>query len=96
MIFLTGRVMGYLGRVRLTHNKIGSGHRSTHFCFGSKKWGLGQVFFGSGQKILTRIAMSIGAAVNLLLQDLELNNNNNNKKLLHHVPLTRLYWIIGW
>ena len=36
-------------RVRLTHKKHGSGHRSTRFCFGSKKSGLGQVFFGSGQ-----------------------------------------------
>ena len=55
------QVMGYLGRVGLTSKKIGSGHRSTRFCFGSKKSGLGQVFFRSsrvGQKILTRIVMS--------------------------------------
>ena len=57
-IFLTGRVTGYLGRVGLTRNKIGSDHGSTRFCFGSKKSGSGQVFFWSGQKILTNIAMS--------------------------------------
>ena len=57
----TGRVTGYPGRVGLTRNKIGSGHGSTRFYFGSKKSGSGQVFsgrVGSGQKILTRIAMS--------------------------------------
>ena len=37
-----------------------SGHRSTCFCFGSKKSGSGQVFFGLGQKILTHFAMSSG------------------------------------
>ena len=40
-------------RVGLTHKKHGSGHKSTRFCFRSKKLG-----FGSGQKILTRFAMS--------------------------------------
>ena len=53
-----GRVTGYPGRVGLTRNKIGSGHGSTRFYFGSKKSGSGKVFFGLGQKILTRIAMS--------------------------------------
>ena len=48
--------MGYSGWVELTRKKIGSGHRSTRFYFGSKKSGSDQV--RSGQKILTRIAMS--------------------------------------
>ena len=48
-------------RVGLTRKKQGSGHRLTRFCFGSKN----QVWIGyflgrveSGQKILTRFAMS--------------------------------------
>ena len=36
--------------------QVGSNHELTHFCFGSKNSGSGQV--GSGQKILTRFAMS--------------------------------------
>ena len=48
-----------LGQVGLTRKKTGLGHGSICFCFGSKKLGSGQVFFGSGQKILTCIAMSI-------------------------------------
>ena len=44
--------------VGLTRKKHGSGHGSTRFCFGSKKSGSGQVFFGSSQKILTHFAMS--------------------------------------
>ena len=39
---------------------FGSGHRSTCFCFGSKKSSSGQVFFGLGQKILTHFTMSSG------------------------------------
>ena len=35
-----------------------SGHGSTHFYFGSKKLGLGWVFFRSSQKILIHFAMS--------------------------------------
>ena len=51
-----GRVMGFLGWVRLTRKKIESGHESTRFCFGSKK--SSSVKYFSGQKILTRSAMS--------------------------------------
>ena len=45
--------MGYPGQVWLTHKKkkkkkIESIHVSTCFCFGSKKLGLSQVFFGLG------------------------------------------------
>ena len=40
-------------QVGLTHKKHWSGHGSTRFCFGSKKFG-----FESNQKILTRFAMS--------------------------------------
>ena len=50
MIFLTGRVTGYPGRVGLTRNKIGSGHGSTRFCFGSKKIGFGSGIFRVGSK----------------------------------------------
>ena len=50
--FLTGRVIGYLGRVGLTHKKIRLG-------LGEKKiLGLSEVFFESSQKILTGIAIS--------------------------------------
>ena len=56
--FLTGWVTSYLGQVGLTRKKIGSGHRSICFCFGSKKSGSGQVFFWLGQKFLTHIVMS--------------------------------------
>ena len=44
--------------VGLTHKKYRLGHGSTRFCFGSKKSSSDQVFFGSGQKILTHFAMS--------------------------------------
>ena len=50
------RVAGWVG---LTRKKHGSGHESTRFCFESKKSDSSQVFFGSGQKILTRFAMSM-------------------------------------
>ena len=47
-------------RVGLTHKKHGSGHGSKkNRVRVKKKSGLGQVFFGSGQKILTRFAMSL-------------------------------------
>ena len=46
--------MGYPGRVRLRVNP---------FLFRVKKIGFGSCFFGLGQKILTRIAMSIGGVV---------------------------------
>ena len=37
---------------------FGSGHKSTHFCFESKKSSSCRVFFGLGQNFLTRFAMS--------------------------------------
>ena len=43
------QVMGYPGRVGLNRKKIGLGHKSTHFCFRSKKSSLGQVFFELGR-----------------------------------------------
>ena len=45
-----------VGSTRKKKTRVES--RSAYFCFGSKKSGSGQVFFGSGQKILTRFAMS--------------------------------------
>ena len=52
------RVMGW---IKLTCKKHRLGHGLTCFLFGSKKSGLGQVFFGSGRvrKILTHFVMSI-------------------------------------
>ena len=51
--------MGYPSRV--DPQKIGSSHKLTHFCFGLKNSGLGQVFSsraGLGQQIFTLFAMS--------------------------------------
>ena len=52
------RVTGYLGRVKLTRKKSGRITGQPVFTSSKKKSSLGQVFFGSGQKILTRFAMS--------------------------------------
>ena len=51
-----GRVIGYPGWVGLIHKKIGSDDGSIRFASGKKKLGSGQI--RSGQKILTRFAMS--------------------------------------
>ena len=54
--------MGYPCRIGLTcKNRVGS--QVNPFLFQVKKIGFGSCFFGSGQKILTRIAMSIGGVV---------------------------------
>ena len=67
-IFLTGRVTGYSGRVGLTSKK--KKKKSSRvmgqpiFASGQKS-SLGQVFFKSGQKILTHFAMSSNNVENI-------------------------------
>ena len=80
--------MGYLSWVGLTSKKIRSNHGSTHFCFGSKKSSLDQIFFGSGQKILTRIAMSSYATRSACCTNINLRKkkiNHTLMKILHHL-----------
>ena len=62
-------------QVGLTRKKHGLGHESTHFCFESKKLSSGQVFFRSGQKILTRFAMSIYIYIYILIGKIERKSN---------------------
>ena len=68
IFFLNGSGSGRVtSRVGLTHKKHGLSYGSTYFCFGSKKSGLGRVFFGSGQKILTRLPCLIVYTACLLM-----------------------------